>query len=82
VHQLGDATGGVVNGGANVQIAALVFFVVLVFWCLLLIPAHTIARGWRSHDDDDEDRPSSSGRRGGSQRRDVALRPYLERSNP
>jgi hypothetical protein len=81
VHQLGDATGGVVNGGANAQIAALVFFVVLVLWCLMLIPAHTIARGWRSHDDDDDDRPSSNGRRGGSQRREVALRPYLERSN-
>jgi hypothetical protein len=79
VHQLGDATGGVVNGGASVQIAALVFFVVLVFWCLLLIPAHTIARGWRSHDDDD--RPSSNGRRGERQPREVALRPYLERSN-
>lgn len=82
VHQLGDATGGVVNGGANAQIAMLVFFVVLVLWCLLLIPAHTIARGWRSHDDDDDDRPSSNGRRGGSQRREVALRPYLERTNP
>jgi capsular polysaccharide biosynthesis protein len=81
VHQLGDATGGTVNGGASVQIAALVFFVVLVFWCLLLIPAHTIARGWRSHDDDDDDRPASNGRSGGRQPREVALRPYLERSN-
>jgi hypothetical protein len=81
VRQLGDATGGVVNGGANAQIAALVFFVVLVLWCLLLIPAHTIARGWRSHDDDDDDRPSSNGRRGGSRGSEIALRPYLERSN-
>ena len=81
VHQLGDATGGVVNGGANVQIAALVFFVVLILWCLLLIPAHTIARGWRAQDDDD-DRPSTNGRRGGgAQRREAGLRPYAERSN-
>lgn len=81
VHQLGDATGGVVNGGANAQIAALVFFVVLVLWCLLLMPAHTIARGWREQKDDDDDRPSSNGRRGGSQRREVTLHPYLERQN-
>jgi capsular polysaccharide biosynthesis protein len=81
VRQLGDATGGVVNGGANAQIAVLVFFVVLVLWCLLLIPAHTIARGWRSHDDDDDDRPSSTGRRRGSRGSEIALRPYLERSN-
>lgn len=82
VHQLGDATGGVVNGGANAQIAALVFFVVLVLWCLLLIPAHTIARGWRAAGDDDDDRPSSNGRRGGpQQRRESAIRPYAERQN-
>jgi hypothetical protein len=81
VRQLGDATGGVVNGGANAQIAVLVFFVVLVLWCLLLIPAHTIARGWRDGGGDDDDRPSSNGHRGGSQRREIALRPYLERSN-
>lgn len=81
VHQLGDATGGVVNGGANAQIAALVFFVVLVLWCLLLIPAHTIARGWRAAGDDDDDRPSTNGRRGGPQRREPSLRPYAERQN-
>jgi hypothetical protein len=81
VHQLGDATGGVVNGGANGQIAALVFFVVLVLWCLLLIPAHTIARGWRAAGDDDEDRSSPNGRRGGPQRREPSLRPYAERQN-
>jgi len=82
VHQLGDATGGVVNGGANAQIAALVFFVVLVLWCLLLIPAHTIARGWRAAGDDDDDTPRSNGRRGnGPQRREPSLRPYAERQN-
>jgi hypothetical protein len=79
VPQLGDATGGTVNGGANAQIAALVFFVVLLFWCLLLIPAHTIARGWRAQGDDDDDRSSSKGGRGGGPRREVALRPYAER---
>jgi hypothetical protein len=47
IRKLGEATGGVVNEGANVQIAGLVFFVVLGFWCLLLIPGQTIARGWR-----------------------------------
>jgi hypothetical protein len=47
IRKLGNATGGVVNQGANVEIATLVFFVVLGAWCMLLIPAHTIARGWR-----------------------------------
>lgn len=47
VRLLGDATGGVVNKGANIQIGSLVFIVVLAGWCMLLIPAHTIARGWR-----------------------------------
>jgi hypothetical protein len=47
IRKLGDATGGVVNAGANVQIAALVFIVVFGGWCMLLVPAQTLARGWR-----------------------------------
>jgi hypothetical protein len=58
IRQLGDATGGVVNGGANIQIAMVVFLAVLAGWCMLLIPAHTIARGWRE-DGDTELRPAN-----------------------
>lgn len=47
VRQLGNTTGGTVNEGANLQIATLVFLIVLGGWCMLLIPAQTIARGWR-----------------------------------
>jgi hypothetical protein len=47
ITRLGQATGGVVNEGADLQIALLVFLVVLAGWCMLLIPAQTIARGWR-----------------------------------
>jgi hypothetical protein len=47
IRRLGHATGGVVNKGANLQIATLVFIIVLGGWCMLLIPAQTIARGWR-----------------------------------
>jgi hypothetical protein len=47
IRKLGEATGGVVNAGANVQIGLLVFIVVFGAWCMLLIPAQTIARGWR-----------------------------------
>lgn len=60
IRKLGSATGGVVNEGANIQIATLVFFLVFGAWCILLIPAQTIARGWR---DADADRgPVSNGR--------------------
>jgi hypothetical protein len=47
IRKLGNATGGVVNAGANIQIALLVFTVVFGAWCMLLVPAQTIARGWR-----------------------------------
>lgn len=47
IRSLGDASGGVVNEGANAQIAALVFLVVFGVWCMLLIPAQTISDGWR-----------------------------------
>lgn len=50
IRKLGDATGGVVNEGANLQIALLVFIVVLGGWCMLLIPAQSLARGWREAD--------------------------------
>jgi hypothetical protein len=53
IRELGKATGGVVNKGANIQIAVLVFIVVLGAWCMLLVPAHTIVRGWREAGDQD-----------------------------
>jgi hypothetical protein len=59
IRKLGDATGGVVNEGVNIQIGTLVFFVVFGAWCMLLIPAQTIARGWRRTVA--EDGPSSNG---------------------
>ena len=65
IRPLGHATGGVVNAGANTEIAILVFFVVFALWCILLIPANTIARGWRDDGDDDGDRGEGGNRRGG-----------------
>ncbi len=62
IRPLGHATGGVVNAGANTEIAILVFFVVFALWCILLIPANTIARGWR---DDGDDRGEGGNPRGG-----------------
>lgn len=88
IRQLGDATGGIVNSGVNVQIALLVFFVVLLFWCLLLIPAQTIVDGWREQsanetNDDGGDKPDGNGH-GSNGRLDhhdeSSLRPYLERT--
>ncbi len=52
IRTLGRASGGVVNPGASKQIGTLVFLTVLAGWCLLLIPAHTVARGWRDLDRD------------------------------
>lgn len=54
IRRLGDANGAIVNQGANLQIAVLVFIVVLGGWCMLLIPAQTIARGWRESWQDGE----------------------------
>jgi capsular polysaccharide biosynthesis protein len=57
VRRLGSATGGVVNGKANIEIAFLVFVVVLAGWCMLMIPAHTIARGWREVREEEQRKP-------------------------
>lgn len=80
VQRLGQATGGVVNAGANIQIATLVFVAVLVGWCMLLIPAQTIARGWREAAGD-ELRGARPGRgaNGNGRGRGAAARPRGER---
>ncbi len=69
IRKLGDAEGGVVNEGANLQIALLVFIVVLGGWCMLLIPAQTLARGWREADiyGDDPNGPATGPHEYGSQ---------------
>jgi len=54
IRRLGEATGGVVNKGADMQIAVLVFLAVMIGWCMLLIPAQTIAKGWREVADEEE----------------------------
>jgi hypothetical protein len=54
IRPLGDAIGGVVNKNADIQIGLLVFFVVFGAWCMLLIPAQTIARSWRETWSEDE----------------------------
>jgi hypothetical protein len=64
IRKLGNATGGVVNEGANVQIGALVFLVVFGGCCMLLIPAQTIARGWRQADPNRAASNGSSARNG------------------
>lgn len=80
VRQLGDASGGTVNAGANLQVAVLTFFVVLVLWSLLLIPAHTIARGWRKGGPrDGGGPPRSNGVEGNGAEAKRTLRPYMER---
>jgi uncharacterized protein involved in exopolysaccharide biosynthesis len=68
VRQLGSSRGGTVNEGANLQIATLVFVIVLGGWCMLLIPARTIARGWRG-DGADGKQPSANGNGSGNGRR-------------
>ena len=74
IRKLGHATGGVVNAGANRQIAALVFIVVLVGWCLLLVPAHTIAQGWRDAGDGHPPEGGSDGSNGMGRRQDILRR--------
>ena len=77
VRQLGRSTGGEVNAGVNLQIALLVFFVFMILWCLLLIPAHTIAQGWRSEPERERGRDGDNGKGPGGHR--PAPRPHLER---
>lgn len=85
IRRLGRATGGIVNAGANLQIATLVFIAVLIGWCMLLIPAQTIARGWRELKDEDERGPDGGRRKDGTEGPDrpedaLRARPEPERA--
>jgi hypothetical protein len=84
IRRLGRATGGIVNEGANLQIATLVFIAVMIGWCMLLIPAQTIARGWRELDKEgerDSDGPSGDGPAGtGGPEGTLRSRPEPERA--
>ncbi len=79
IRKLGAAVGGVVNEGANLQIASLVFVVVFIGWCLLLIPAQTIARGWRETGTDSGSNGFGEGNNGGESRGKRVLRQAPER---
>jgi hypothetical protein len=70
IRKLGNATGGVVNAGANIQIGLLVFIVVLGAWCMLLIPAQTLARGWREANVYGGDEPRNGGPGGAGREND------------
>jgi hypothetical protein len=69
IRRLGAATGGVVNEGASLQIALLVFIVVFGAWCMLLVPAQTLVRGWREADVYESGLPLKSSPREGDHER-------------
>jgi hypothetical protein len=83
IRRLGEANGGVVNKGANAQIALLVFLGVMAGFCMLLIPAQTIAKGWRETSDDPPDRDHRQNGNGFEGRRAAprpAQKPRYERT--
>lgn len=47
IRQLGNATGGVVNPGANKKVAFLVFVIVFLLWCGLVLFAGRVRAGLR-----------------------------------
>ncbi len=51
LSQLGHARGEVINEGANLQLAAAVFFVVLFVACTLVIYISRVRRGWSATSD-------------------------------
>jgi hypothetical protein len=48
VRQLGQASGGVVDAGISKALAAIVFFVVFLLWCVLVLVAARFRETWRA----------------------------------
>ncbi len=48
IRQLGDANGGVVDGGISKALAVMVFLVVFVLWCVLMLMSARFRESWRA----------------------------------
>jgi hypothetical protein len=48
IRQLGSAHGAVVNGGVSKALAAIVFVVVFLLWCVLMLAATRFRKNWRA----------------------------------
>lgn len=48
IRQLGSAHGAVVNGGISKSLAAIVFVLVLLLWCVLILATTRFRRYWRA----------------------------------
>jgi hypothetical protein len=48
IRQLGDANGGVVDGGISKALAVMVFLVVFVLWCVLMLMSTRFRESWRA----------------------------------
>jgi hypothetical protein len=69
IRQLGPANGGVVNGGISKALAAIVFVVVFLLWCVLLLVTARFRENWRAsaalqNGRDDGSRPTEQGESG------------------
>src|SRR6202035_3519166 len=48
IRQLGEANGGVVDGGISKALAVMVFLVVFVLWCVLTLLSGRFRESWRA----------------------------------
>lgn len=48
IRQLGEANGGVVDGGISKALAMMVFIAVFVLWCVLLLVTRRFRESWRA----------------------------------
>jgi hypothetical protein len=48
IRQLGPANGAVVNGGISKALAAIVFILVFVLWCVIVLVASRFLENWRA----------------------------------
>jgi hypothetical protein len=67
IRQLGPANGAVVNGGISKALAAIVFIVVFLMWCVLLLAGSRFLQSWRAsaspHAGNDQAGTREAGRR-------------------
>lgn len=79
IRQLGEANGGVVDGGISKALAVMVFIAVFILWCVLLLVSTRFRESWRASGSVSEDLQRESEDRENSDTQIILRSPARER---
>jgi hypothetical protein len=80
IRQLGEANGGVVDGGISKALAVMVFLAVFVLWCVLMLVGTRFRESWRASGSVAEELDRESEEQQGNEAQIILRTPVRERA--